>query len=132
MKPGLFVVITELSDSGIAKNKDVVWRHALTHDGKKITFWGSTDSMRNIKTIENQDLPVIVEIFTPKENFDLKRNYGTDISVDEACGIVVQPLAAKYVRWLLSPENIYNLQQSLDEISVTPDLDAIPNSQFPL
>uniref|UniRef100_UPI00402B5128 hypothetical protein n=1 Tax=Methylomonas sp. SPW-1 TaxID=3438877 RepID=UPI00402B5128 len=125
MKPGLFV-ITELLDSGIAENKDVVWRHALTHDSKKITFWGLIDSMRNIKIIDNQELPFIVGIWSSKENWDFKRKYGTDISVDEACGIVINPLPSKYVRLLLTPENIENLQQALDQISVIPDLNSTP------
>ncbi|MCK9607999.1 MAG: hypothetical protein M0R33_16275 [Methylomonas sp.] len=120
MKPEYFI-ITELLDGGIGEVKDVVWRHALTHDGKKITFWGLIDSMRNIKIIENQELPFIVGIWSSKENWDFKRKYGTDMSVDEACGIVINPLASKYVRLLLTPENIDNLQQALEQISVIPD-----------
>ena len=131
MKPGLFV-ITELLDSGIGEIKDVVWRHALTHDNRKITFWGVPDSMRNIQIIGIQELPFIVEIWSPKENSDLKRKYGTDISVDEACGIVVNPLASKYVRLLLTPENIDNLQLALDQISVIPDLKSTPHGQSTL
>jgi len=66
-------IITKLLDGGIGENKPVVWQHAMTHDNRKVTFWGRLESMRNIKSIENQEIPFIVGA---EENLEFKRKYG--------------------------------------------------------
>jgi hypothetical protein len=95
-------IITELLDGGIGQTKPVIWQHAMTHDNKKVTFWGRLESMRNIKSIENQEIPFIAEILGAEENIDFKRKYGTDISVNEGCYVTVHPLSAQMIRLMMS------------------------------
>jgi len=119
MKSESFVIIERL-DSGVGEITSSAWVNVLTHDHRQVTFWGSINpiSLRNIKAIEQQDLPFIVEITDAKENPDHKKNYGTDISVDEGCAVVVHPFPVHLVRILISPENIDSLQHQLEQISV--------------
>jgi hypothetical protein len=107
-------IITKLLDGGIGENKPVVWQHAMTHDNRKVTFWGRLESMRNIKSIENQEIPFIVEIVGAEENLEFKRKYGTDISVNDSCYVTINPLSSQMIRILMSD----NPNKLLEQISL--------------
>jgi hypothetical protein len=107
-------IITKLLDGGIGENKPVVWQHAMTHDNRKVTFLGRLESMRNIKSIENQEIPFIVEIVGAEENLEFKRKYGTDISVNDSCYVTINPLSSQMIRILMSD----NLKKLLEQISL--------------
>lgn len=108
-------IITKLEDMGFNENGTTIWQNALTHDEKKITFWGSIDSKRNIASISNQDNPFIVEIYGGKYIDKHNRRYGTDISVSEGCRVTVNPTTFSTVMLMLSTENPEQLLKQLEE-----------------
>lgn len=112
MKKELYI-ITELLDGGMGQTKPVIWQHAMGHDNKKVTFWGRLESMRNIKSIENQEVPFIIEILGEEENLEFKRKYGTDISVNEGCYVTVHPISAQMIRIMMSDNPEKLLEQIL-------------------
>ena len=111
----MLYIITKLEDIGFNNNGRVIWKNALTHDEKKITFWGSIESKRNIASISNQEIPFIVEIYGAKYNDEHKRRYGTDISVSERCRVTVNPTPFSTVMLILSTENPEQLLRQLTE-----------------
>lgn len=82
----------------------------MTHDDKKVTFWGKLESMRNIKSIGNQQVPFIVGILGVKKK--PKHKYGTDISVDEGCFVTVLPLSDQIIS-LMGPDNFDKLLEQI-------------------
>jgi hypothetical protein len=100
LEPIEFIII-EWLDGGLGELKPTVWQHARTVDNKKITFWGTIGSMRNITSIEKQELPFIIEVFGAEENQKYKHKYGSDISVSEGCKLSVNPLPALHVRLII-------------------------------
>jgi hypothetical protein len=63
-----------------------------TSKGEKIVFWGSPEEgTRNINSLKNQKLPVLVECEAYEPSEKAKRKYGTTYSIPEHSRITINP-----------------------------------------
>jgi hypothetical protein len=94
--------------------KGVIWVNCFTHDNRKMTFWGNWSvSEINVRTIENQRTPFIVEVIGAEHD---NAKYGIDVFVGNACKITINPTLHWYIEDLLSPDNIENLEANLKDL----------------
>lgn len=88
------LLLTEHKGSGASSENGTAWIAFGTNKGKVI-FWGSPDnSYVNIRMLESQSLPLLVELTDPElcmPSFSTKSKYDCVFSVDEECCVIVYP-----------------------------------------
>lgn len=88
------LLLIERLGSGTSPEDGTSWL-TFQCDKGKVLFWGSPDiSYVNIRMLENQSLPVLVELTEPElctPTMATKSLYDCDFSVNEECCVIIYP-----------------------------------------
>lgn len=90
------IVLCELLDDNESVDKGVSWLKYRLDSGAFVAFWGELRaSNRNIISLRNQKLPVIVAIQEPEEcmpTLHEQRDFGLSVSVPMDAAIEINPV----------------------------------------
>jgi hypothetical protein len=103
-------IITALAKREFADDDEQTeWIKGTTADGNEIVFWGNSESCVNLRAIEQQELPILVQCSECTKNLQCPHLMGNYYSVPENAIVTIYPYKAAQINELLKAEKDKNL-----------------------